>query len=503
MKSKAILIICILALVMADAWAQAAENVKLVVNELKVFPVTKLRRVAVGSPEVADINVLNEREVMVVAKEEGVTTLIIWDDKGERSFTIAVIKKDIQEDAKRILDLLARSGIVGLEVTTEKENIYIMGEVPTDIEVEKVKNILASFKNTVNLTKVRERQPMVEIAVTALEVNFDDLKRLGMDWTNSQPIDYNEPTGHEKDGKMPKMWRVFQWDRSTIDAQFNFLVETDQARTLANPKLITLSGKEASFLVGGEVPYVTVESEGRTSVEWKEYGVNLKINPIVTANNEIKTKVLADVTGLDWGNAVQQDGYNIPALRKREVQTELFLEEGDTIFLAGLITNDDSRNIDRLPWLGRIPIIGELFKSKEFRDERTELVISIVPRILGEKNPTAPKNADVSKSEAVSSSSLSPYIAMIGNLISSKVEYPRQAQQASQEGVVKLDLNILSSGMLKDVKIQESSGFDTLDRSALTAVLEQAPFPPFPADATQQELRLTVPVVFKSYVKNE
>lgn len=92
---------------------------------------------------------------------------------------------------------------------------------------------------------------------------------------------------------------------------------------------------------------------------------------------------------------------------------------------------------------------------------------------------------------------------MIGNLISSKVEYPRQAQQASQEGVVKLDLNILSSGMLKDVKIQESSGFDTLDRSALTAVLEQAPFPPFPADATQQELRLTVPVVFKSYVKNE
>ncbi|MBN3038964.1 MAG: TonB family protein [Candidatus Omnitrophica bacterium] len=511
MNRKLLIAICLLAAILAGPGAFAQEEeVKLLVNELKVFPVVKLSRVAVGNPEVADVTVLNEREVMLVAQEDGVTTLIIWDEQGKREYNIIVKKKDIEDDVQRIKNLFTASNIEDLGLTVEKGNIYIMGEVANQVQLEKVKNILGSFDNTVNLTRVRDRQPLIEIDVNVLEVAFDDLKRLGVNWNELQPITYSEPSGHDIDGKTPKLWRIFRWDRTTIDARLNLLIQEDRARTLANPKLTTLSGKEASFLVGGEVPYVTVETEGRTKVEWKDYGVNLTINPEATSANEIRTQLLAEVTGLDWGNAVTQDGYNIPALRKREVQTELFLSQGDTIFLAGLIKNDDSRNVDRLPWLGKVPILGELFKSTQFRDERTELVISISPRIVAEPVmasavPLAPVTQAALKEQdrKMEASLVTPYAEKIGELISANVVYPEQAQQANQEGVVKVDMHLLSSGNLKDAKIKESSGYDLLDNSALLAVLGQAPYPPFPSNITQKELRLTIPVVFKSYVKNE
>jgi TonB family protein len=293
------------------------------------------------------------------------------------------------------------------------------------------------------------------------------------------------------------------------------LIEQDKARTLANPKLICLSGKEAAFLVGGEVPYVIQSEDNRTTVEWKEYGVNLRIRPIVNSKNEIKTEITAEVSNLDWGNAVSHEGFTIPAMTKRKVETELFLDEGDTVFFAGLIKNDDSRNIERIPWLSKIPILGELFKSTDFRDERTELVISLTPRIIGEKATPDYITSEMLKHESVlaaqrafplyseEASPLTYYSHMIEDIIAHNIVYPSDAGQAQQEGIVKIDLCLLSNGQLKQVKIKESSGFSVLDQAALAAVQEQAPYPSFPSQVTQRELWLTVPVVFKSYLKNE
>ena len=513
----------VLALVDTSAWAQ---EIQLVLNELKIFPVYKLQRVAVGDPNIADVRVLGDRELMLMAKGVGTTSLLLWDEAGQRSFKIIVIEKDLEKIAGRIRGLLISSDIRGVRVKVEEDSIYVIGEVLIASELDKVKTVLAPFANAVNLVKLKERQPLVEIDVNILEVGCDDTKKLGLDWSNLLPITYTEPSGaqpqqaepdikRQTTGKAPKLWRVVKWDRSTIDAKLNFLISEGKARTLANPKLVTLSGKEASFLVGGEVPYVTVETEGRTRVEWKDYGVNLKINPEVNSKNEIRVQINADVSDLDWDNAVTQEGYNIPALKRREAQTELFLNEEDTIFLAGLIKNEDSRNVERLPWLSRIPILGELFKSKAFKDARTELVISLTPRIIGEKVNPEYLTSEMLKQETIlaaqrrfpayseETSPLAYYTNMIEDIITSGVVYPDEAKEAQLEGIVKIDLSLLSNGQVKEAKIKQSSGMPSLDEAALTTVQELAPYPSFPSQITQKELRLIVPVVFKNYVKNE
>jgi len=518
MKLKPLfLTICLIVLAAGEAAART-QNVQLVANELKVFPVYKLRRVAIGDPFIADVTVLSERELMLIAKKAGATSLIIWDEAGQRSFNITVIGKDLEKIAQRIRGLLVSSDIRGVRVKTEEDNIYVMGEVLNQRELDKVKDALAPFANVVNLVKLKERQPLIEIDINVLEVSCDDLKNLGLDWSNSLPVKYSEPSGSSIDGKTPKLWRVFRWDRTTIDAQLNFLITEGKARTLANPKLITLSGKEASFLVGGEAGYAIVEDEGRTSVQWKDYGVNLKINPSVNSKNEINVKIKAEVSDLDWANAIEQDNYRIPALKKREVETELFLNEGETIFLAGLIKNEDSRNVDRLPWLSRIPILGELFRSTQFIDKRTELVISLTPRIIGERADRQYIAGEMLKQEAIlaaqrrppaysedrgESSPFAYYSRMVENIIASHIVYPAQAQEAREEGIVKIDLHLLSNGRLKEARVRESSGYSSLDEAALSAVRDVAPYPSFPSQITQKELRLSVPVVFKSYVKNE
>lgn len=513
MKLKVlVLTICLLTLALGEASA-LRQDIKLIAKELKVFPVKRLRRVAVGDPKVADVTVLGEKELLLVANDVGTTSLIIWDESGQRSFNIIVIEQDSERVAQRIRELLVSADISGLRVKAEQEKAYVMGDALTQLDLDRINEIIKPFDRAVNLVKLKERQPMVEIDVNVLEVSFEDLKKLGMDWSNKLPIKYTESS--YIDGKTPKLWKVFDWNRTTIDAWFNFLIEENKAHTLANPKLITLSGKEAKFLVGGEVPYVVQKEELQTTVEWREYGVTLKIEPLVNAKNEIKTKIEAEVSDLDWGNAISHAGYTMPALKKRKVETELFLNEGDTVFLAGLIKNDDSRNIDRVPWLSKVPILGELFKSTDFRDNRTELVISISPRIAGEGAYSPYATSQMLKEEAMlaaqrsfstysaEDSPLTYYSHMIEDIIARNVAYPDASRLAQEEGIVKIDLSLLADGQLKQVTIRESSGSNILDQAALTAVKEQAPYPSFPAQLKQKELRLTVPVVFKSYVEDE
>lgn len=514
-----IVAICLLALAVSvsTAWAEegvwpedaaGSQDIQLLANELKVFPVYRLRRVAVGDPEIADVTVLSERELMLIAKEEGATGLIIWDEAGQRSYNIIVIAKDLEKAAEQIRGLLASSEIRKVSVKKEGDKIYVMGEALNQAEADKVKDILAPFPSAVNLVTAKDRQPLVEIDVEVLEMAFDDYKRLGMDWSQNLPLTYTESS--HSDGKAPKLWKVFRWDRDTINANLHFLIKEGKARTLANPKLVAVSGKEASFLVGGEVPYITVETEGRTRVQWKEYGVTLKILPQVNAKNEIRIAMEAEVS--DLGENVTASGYEIPKIATRKAQTELFLNEGDTIFLAGLIKNKDTQTINRFPWLSKIPILGEMFKYSYLTDVRTEVVISLSPRIIGEKARPEEVISELAKEEAVLKARRrlaagqeqdSPHIYyshMIEDIISQNVAYPDQARQERQEGTVKIDLLLLANGELKELTIKESSGFAALDQAALLAVQEQAPYPSFPSQISEKELRLSVPVVFRGYL---
>ncbi len=156
-------------------------------------------------------------------------------------------------------------------------------------------------------------------------------------------------------------------------------------QSLAEPNLIADNGKEASFLAGGEYPYPVVQgNSGGTSVtiQFKEFGVRLHFTPTIVGTDLVKLKVAPEVSSLDFANAVSISGFRVPAISTRRTETEVELENGQTFAIAGLLNNTVTSQLQKIPGIGDIPILGYLFKSKAAQKERTELIVMITPQIL-------------------------------------------------------------------------------------------------------------------------
>lgn len=150
---------------------------------------------------------------------------------------------------------------------------------------------------------------------------------------------------------------------------------------LAAPSLLTLSGQEASFLAGGEIPVVIPSGDGN-QIYWKEYGVKLRVLPTLHEDGDISVQVMPEVSTLDWANGVRINNILLPALKTRRAETHLRLQPGQTVVLGGLLQPSESAQIEKLPILGDLPIIGNLFRSQGFQKNRTELLIFVTPRVL-------------------------------------------------------------------------------------------------------------------------
>ncbi len=172
------------------------------------------------------------------------------------------------------------------------------------------------------------------------------------------------------------------------NAQIQALVQAAVAkgdlRTLAEPNLLTLPGKEAYFLAGGEFPYPTVQSGGGNAVTitFKEFGIRLRFTPNIARNGAIRLAVKPEVSTLDFANGAVIEGFEVPSLRTRRAETEVELREGQYLAIAGLIDNESAKNMTKIPILGDIPILGELFKSRGTRERRTELVVLVSPELV-------------------------------------------------------------------------------------------------------------------------
>src|SRR4030095_694523 len=154
--------------------------------------------------------------------------------------------------------------------------------------------------------------------------------------------------------------------------------------SLAEPNLVAESGKEASFLAGGEIPIPIAQGTGGNvaiSVQWKEFGIRLNFTPTVIGDR-INLKVRPEVSTLDFTNAIVLQGFRVPALSTRRAETEIELTNRQTFAIAGLINNAMTQSLQKIPGIGDIPILGYLFKSKAAQKEHTELVVMITPEIL-------------------------------------------------------------------------------------------------------------------------
>jgi pilus assembly protein CpaC len=178
-----------------------------------------------------------------------------------------------------------------------------------------------------------------------------------------------------------------------IGARVKALENKNKAKVLSEPNLLVLDGKEASMLVGGEIPIPIVQSAqtgtvATVTIQYQEYGVRLNILPHIMSDDNIELKVAPEVSALDYANAVVMSGFVIPALRTRKAETTVNLKSGQSIIIGGLIQNEMSKAVKQIPLLGDIPILGELFKMQTFKNGETELVIIITPEIV--KRNSAP-----------------------------------------------------------------------------------------------------------------
>jgi len=284
--------------------------------------------------------------------------------------------------------------------------------------------------------------------------------------------------------------------------------------------LVVISGEEASFLVGGEIPIRTMTFSGSGSsqenVSFREFGISMSITPTII-KEKIDVVMNLEVSEIDASTAssISEE----VAFSTRSASTHLYLDDNQTIILAGLIRHAESETLTKIPYIGDIPILGILFRSRAntVPESDQELVIALTPHILAQReNPKSTVVSDESNADSQGHRAagmrpyqratpyylgipkeMTAYVRDVQQRISQAIVYPREAEQYGWEGTVKLGVLILNDGTLAFALVKESSGHDVFDEVALNTTKQMAPFSVFPSDTNLQELNVTIPIVYR------
>jgi pilus assembly protein CpaC len=379
-------------------------------GELLQFP-DDVKTVASAEPKIADVIVINPREVMVNAKEVGKTTVIVWDGAGgpiRYNVDVAADTSELdtfkQEFAKQLPGC-------DIQLTGKGDTIVLTGTAASEEQSKKAAALAQTrAKTVVNLVKVDSPKDPKQIILKVVFASIDRtvLKQWGFNLISHSSV-LNGASGTQQFS--PPTFSPLQYTNGTFDnsSSVNFssllnlfayrpdinmgatiqaLQENDLLQILAEPNLIAADGKDASFLAGGSFPFpvlTTTSTGGGTApvitVQFKPYGVQLNFTPTILPNGSIDLKVAPEVSSLDFTNAVVLSGYQIPALSQKRADTEVVLRDGQSFVIAGLLDDTVTRTMDKIPWLGDIPILGNLFKSRLTNKTSTELLVVITPHI--------------------------------------------------------------------------------------------------------------------------
>ncbi|MDD4294761.1 MAG: TonB family protein [Candidatus Omnitrophica bacterium] len=497
-------------------------DMQVVVGEVSVFNISNPERVSIRNPEIADISKVNDNEVVIIAKQPGETVLNVWlKDEEKKTYTITVFGQDLERMQEKLEVLLFdKLSLRGIQVKKNETagKIMLMGNV-TQQEKDHIDSVLEPFNAYINnLLVVSKEDQMVEIEARILELNKTDIDKLGIKWQEYIQFREGPYTAPDSDGegiqttlnKVKNLWGIEQVSRDAIHARIDMLISRGNGRELSRPKLMCLSGEEATLLVGGEVPYTSGNTTGASGtsvqVEYRDYGVKLTIRPIVLGGNKIYANLKAEVSEIDWVNGITLTDVYAPAFTSRTAETVVNLNSGDTVFIAGLIQTVTSKDIDKLPALGNIPILGALFRSKDFQKRQTELVISLNPRIVNtRKDFQMPAEEELIEDEYLSKfdrydnnvpPSLRDYAIGVQKKIISNVTYPAALYNTGWEGTVLVKLVIDQTGELKKSRIIKSSGYDLFDSEAM-ALVNGINYSPFPSTMSTDELEVEVPIMYR------
>lgn len=412
--------------------AGAAPLRVMVGKSLLINTTERLKRVSVTDPSVADTLVVTPTQVLVNGLAPGEVSLLIWDElERSRSFDLRV-DVDITAASEEMHRLFPNEQI---NVTPSRSAIVLSGHVTTE-DVSKHAGALASAysKNVVNvLTFGPVGAGEVLLEVKFAEVDRTALTQLGVNLFSTGSGNtigstgtgqfggvksgiINDATG-ANDNPFPSQTTIssalnlfFFNPQVHLGAVIQALQTKNLLQILAEPNLVAVDGKEASFLAGGEFPFPVVQPGAggisTVTVQFREFGVRLKFTPVIQPNGSIHLHVVPEVSTLDFTNAVTVSGTTIPAISTRKADTEFELQDGQSFVIAGLMDNRVTDLYNKVPWLGDVPILGNFFKSKSAQKSNSELMVlctvrKVTPNVQSPKGPTMPEpNLDQGKFDA-------------------------------------------------------------------------------------------------------
>lgn len=400
---KALLLLCFL-----SSLALAVEESETPVHQLNLgqtllLPVAGVKRVAVGNGAVMQVKVLKDtREVLIIASASGKSDLVIWKNNGKKEYHIIQVSSTKKEISGPGLRQLIKN-IEGITVNKIGSRFVLDGTTATVRQHEQIKAITSGYTNVESMVFPPEFEHKKTVLLHAqfLEVKRNALDKVGIDWADlaNGPVfsflgDFSSnnvfrgtglPTGAFAtpgfQGPLPGYisgGKSYIGLSTSIASVVNLLRNSGDARLLAEPTLSCISGGSANFLAGGELPIPFKGDDGQITVTFKEFGVKLDIRPLVDEQGYIQTEVDIEVSSVDPAITV----LGIPGFLTRKAATEMHAYNGQTIIMAGLFSQEGSKNVDKVPGFGDLPIVGELFKSREFRNKESELVVLVTPRII-------------------------------------------------------------------------------------------------------------------------
>ncbi|MDF2570846.1 MAG: type and secretion system protein [Sporomusa sp.] len=360
----------------------AEDNLAVAVNQSRVLNFKAVERVAVANPEIADVLVISGVEVLLVGKAPGLTTLHVWSGGSRYSYLVEVGAADvtIANDIKRIL------GLSDITVSKVNKTIILEGTINDQYQKNRAEKVASAYADkVVNLLEIT-RPVQVKIEAKVLEINREASKNLGIKWSgNSMGTPGNFFFGQSPVNSLAPSAFGNLGTYAPINAQLDALVKNGLARILSQPNMITVSGDKANIMVGGQIPIPVGLDNGRITIEWKEYGIKLDIAPEVNAEKLIQSKIKAEVSTLDWTSEHKIElgvGMKIPPIKMRKAETTIAMSSGQTMAIGGLISSETTKDVQKIPLLGDIPILGNLFKSSSFSRGETEVIILVTPTIV-------------------------------------------------------------------------------------------------------------------------
>jgi pilus assembly protein CpaC len=354
--------------------------------------------VAVADPSIADVQVLSPRMIYATGRGIGETSIIAVDGSDNIILDRTVsVTHNLSRLRSAVQEFSPKSE---LAASSTDNAIILKGKVDSPVAAEKIQRLASTFlrgeqQRVINMMDT-SASDQVMLKVRIVEVARSELKRFGINWEsllNTGSFVFGLANGRDFINDAGTFTRSLEGDNSfnisnrtgsaNINAVIDALEDDGLVSILAEPNLTTRSGKAASFLAGGEYPIPVPGDDGQVTIEYRQFGVSLQFTPIVQSSDKITLAVLPEVSALsDEIGITGGDFGDIPGLTTRRASTTVDLGSGQTFAIAGLLRSDQSNNISKFPGLGDIPVLGALFRSSEFQNNQTELVILVTPYIV-------------------------------------------------------------------------------------------------------------------------